>query len=79
MASILSDYLPKINQRITDYHIILVFFIMLRATVNFFDTIKEIIVNVCEMQSRENRVYLSVVVKLCLNIFSDHVSQFLIV
>ena len=31
MASVLSYYLPKIDQRITDYHIILVFFIMLRA------------------------------------------------
>ena len=47
-------------------------------TVKIFDTIKEIRVNVCEMQSRENWVYLSVVVKLCLNIFCDHVSQFLI-
>ena len=56
MASVLSDYLPKIDQRITDYHIILVFLL-------------------CYVP---NDLYLSVVVKLCLNIFCDHVSQFLI-
>ena len=56
MASILSDYLPKINQRITDYHIILVFSIMLRAT-RWRDAIqRELGLFVCCIKTMSKRI-----------------------